>query len=161
MKTRELILVLVIIGYVLSVLFYLALEYNVEFENNKDRPMQMVELFGNGTSRSYEIEPSPLPAPSIFFGILAAGMKLAFALPYVIAGIGMWGMAIVFVNPAHPVQPEIFHQWILFFIPSMISIPINYMFTKDIPLWRRIPYIYLLVAIISGTPVLLSSNFGQ
>jgi hypothetical protein len=34
------------------------------------------------------------------------------------------------------------------------------MFTKNIPLYRRVPYIYLLAAIISGTPMLLNENFG-
>src|SRR5690606_22106801 len=101
--------------------------------------------FGNGTSRNYEIEQPPLPAPTMVLGILGAGMKLAFALPFVLTGIGIWGMALVFVNPALPLQPEIFHRWLLFFIPSMIVIPINYILTKDIPLWRRIPYMYLLV----------------
>jgi len=44
---------------------------------------------------------------------------------------------------------------------AIITIPINYMFTKDIPLYRRVPYIYLLAAMISGTPIIINENFGQ
>ncbi|PIW35135.1 MAG: hypothetical protein COW26_05240 [Nitrosopumilales archaeon CG15_BIG_FIL_POST_REV_8_21_14_020_33_23] len=50
---------------------------------------------------------------------------------------------------------------LVFWIVAMITIPLNYMFTKNIPLWRRIPYIYLLAAIVSGTPLLLNENFGR
>ncbi|WP_371503842.1 hypothetical protein [Nitrosopumilus adriaticus] len=160
MKTRELILVLIIIGYVLSVLFYLALEYNVEIENNKDKPMQMVELFGNGTTRNYEVEQPALSAPSMVLGIFGAGMKLVFALPFAIAGLGLVSAPIGFLQTHLFVPPEGFRV-LVFWIIAMITIPINYMFTKDIPLWRRIPYIYLLAAIISGTPMLLNENFGR
>jgi len=58
------------------------------------------------------------------------------------------------------VPPEGFCE-LVFWIVAMISIPINYFFTKGISLWYRIPYIYLLAAIISGTPMILNENFGQ
>jgi hypothetical protein len=159
LKTRELILVLIIIGYVLSVLFYLALEYGVEFENNKDKPIQMVELFGNGTTRSFEIEKPALPAPSIFLGILGAGMKLVYALPFTIAGLGLVAAPIGLLQTHLFVPPEGFRV-LVFWIIAMSTIPLTFLLSKDILRWRRILYIYLLAAIISGTPMLLNKNFG-
>jgi len=159
MKTRELILVLIIIGYLLSVFSYLVIEYSITFENNKDIPMQMVELFGNGTTRSFEIE-NPSPDPDIFTSIFAAGMRVAFALPFAIAGLGLVSVPIGLLQTHLFVPPEGFRV-LVFWIIAMITIPINYLFTKDIPLWRRIPYIYLLPALISGTPLLLNSDFGR
>ncbi|QLH07365.1 hypothetical protein [Nitrosopumilus ureiphilus] len=159
MKTRELILVLIIVGYLLANLSFLVIEYSITFENNKDKPIQMVELFGNGTTRSFEIE-NPSPDPDVFTSIFAAGMRVAFALPFAIAGLGLISAPIGFLQTRLFVPPEGFHV-LVFWIMAMITIPINYMFTKNIPLWRRIPYIYLLAAIISGTPMLLNENFGR
>ncbi len=158
MKTRELILVSIIIGYLLAVFSFLVIEYSITFENNKDRPIQMVELFGNGSTRSFEIE-NPAPDPDIFTSIFAAGMRVAFALPFAIAGLGLVAAPIGLLQTHLFVPPEGFRV-LVFWIIAMSTIPIIYMFTKDIPLWRRIPYIYLLAAIISGTPMLLNENFG-
>lgn len=159
MKIRELILVLIIIGYILAVFSFLVLDYSITFENNKDKPIPMVELFGNGSSRSFEIE-NPSPDPDIFMSIFAAGTRVAFALPFAIAGLGLVGAPIGFLQTHLFVPPEGFRV-LVFWILSMITIPINYFFTKNIQLWRRIPYIYLLAAIISGTPLLLNENFGR
>lgn len=159
MKTRELILVLIIVGYLLANLSFLVIEYSITFENNKDKPIQMVELFGNGTTRSFEIE-NPSPDPDVFTSIFAAWMRVALALPFAIAGLGLISAPIGFLQTRLFVQPEGFHV-LVFWIMAMITIPINYMFTKNIPLWRRIPYIYLLAAIVSGTPMLLNENFGR
>ncbi len=158
MKTRELILVSIIIGYLFAVFSFLVLEYSITFENNKDRPIQMVELFGNGSTRSFEIE-NPAPDPDIFTSIFAAGMRVAFALPFAIAGLGLVAAPIGLLQTHLLVPPDGFRV-LVFWIIAMSTIPIIYMFTKDIPLWRRIPYIYLLAAIISGTPMLLNENFG-
>jgi len=159
MKTRELVLVSVIIGYLLAVFSFLVLEYSVIFENNKDVPIQMVELFGNGSVRNFEVE-NPSPDPDIFTSIFAAGMRVAFALPFAIAGLGLVGAPIGFLQTHLFVPPEGFRV-LVFWIIAMVTIPINYLFTKNIPLYRRIPYIYFLAAIISGTPLLLNENFGR
>ena len=159
MKTRESMLVLIIIGYVLANFSFLVWEYSVTFENNKDKPIQMVELFGNGTSRSFEVE-NPSPDPDVFASMSAAGMRMGFALPFAVAGLGMVSVPIGFLQTHLFVPPEGFRA-LVFWIIAMSTIPINYVFTRDIPLWRRIPYIYLLAAIISGTPLLLNENFGR
>ncbi len=159
MKTRELILVLIIIGYLLAVFSFLVIENEIKFQNYEPKPIQMVELFGNGSTRNFEIE-NPSPDPDIFTSIFAAGMRVSFALPFAIAGLGLVAAPIGLLQTHLFVPPEGFRV-LVFWIVAMISIPINYMFTKDIPLWRRIPYIYLLAAIISGTPMLLNENFGR
>jgi hypothetical protein len=159
MKTRELIPVLIIIGYLLAVFSFLVIENEIKFQNYEPKPIQMVELFGNGSTRNFEIE-NPSPDPDIFTSIFAAGMRVSFALPFAIAGLGLVAAPIGLLQTHLFVPPEGFRV-LVFWIVAMISIPINYMFTKDIPLWRRIPYIYLLAAIISGTPMLLNENFGR
>jgi hypothetical protein len=44
---------------------------------------------------------------------------------------------------------------------SMVSIPITIKFSKGIPLWRRIPYIYLITVLIGGTAIWLWTGFGN
>ena len=159
MKTRELILVLAIIGYFLAVFSSIVIEYNTTFENNKDRPISMVELFGNGSSRSFEIE-NPSPDPDIFTSIFAALGRFAFALPFAIAGLGMIGGPMALITTSFVIPPE-GYRVMAFWLIAMSTIPITFLFSKDIPLFRRIPYIYLLAALISGTPLLLNSDFGR
>jgi len=96
---------------------------------------------------------------SVFIGIITMLGLVAFALPFAIAGLGLVFVPIGLLQTHLFVPPEGFRV-LVFWIIAMITIPINYIFTKDIPLWRRIPYIYLLAAIISGTPMLLNENFG-
>jgi len=119
----------------------------------------MVEIFGNGTTRSYEID-NPSSNPEIISSILRATVSLSYSLPMAIVGIGMISAPIGFLQTHLLVTPEGFRV-LVFWIIAMITIPITYLFTKDIPLWRRIPYIYLLAAIISATPMILNENFGQ
>lgn len=163
MKSRELILVLIMVGYLLAILSFLAFQNSIVFENNKDQSLQMVEVFGNGTTRSYEVEnpnSNASASTTIFQAIMGAAMKMGFALPFVIAGLGFIGGPMAFLHGNLSLSPDGLRV-VVFLILSFISIPINYMLTKDIPLWARIPYIYLLAAIISGTPILLSENFGR
>lgn len=159
MKIRELVIVSVIVVYVMTIFSFVAYEYGIEIENNKDKPIPMVELFGNGSSRSFEIE-NPSPEPDVFTSVFATLSRFSFAMPFVIAGLGMVGAPIGLFQNHLLVPPEGFRV-LVFWIASMITIPCNYLFTKNIPLWRRIPYIYLLAAIVSGTPLLLSENFGR
>ena len=166
MKTRKLILVLIIVGYLLSVFSFFAFQNSIIFENNKDRPMQMIKLdmIGNTTiTTSYEIESPYLNASAstiIFQAIMGTAMKMGFALPFVIGGLGLTSVPMILITNNFVIPPEAYRTMV-FWIIAIITIPINYMFTKDIPLWLRIPYIYLLVVIISGTPILLSEDFGR
>lgn len=159
MKTRELVIVSVIVVYVIAIFSFVAYEYSIEIENNKNKPIPMVELFGNGSSRSFEIE-NPSPDPDVFTSIFATMSRFSFAMPFVIAGLGMVAAPIGLFQTHLLVPPEAFRV-LVFWIVAMITIPLNYMFTKNIPLWRRIPYIYLLAAMVSGTPLLLNENFGR
>lgn len=159
MKSRELILVLIIIGCILANFSFLVLEFSIVFENNKDRPILMVELFDNGTTRNFEVE-NPSPDPDIFTSIFAAVGRFTFALPFAIAGLGIIGGPMALITNSFIIPPE-GYRVLVFWIIAMITIPITFLFSKDIPLYRRIPYIYLLAAIISGTPLLLNSDFGR
>ena len=159
MKTRELILVSIIIGYLLAVFSFLVIEQEIKFQNYERKPMQMVELFGNGSSRNYEIE-NISPDPNLFYSIGIVMIKLAFALPFVIAGIGIIGVPMALIHSNLVMSPEGIRS-LVFWIMAFVSIPITVMFSKDISLYRRVPYIYVFVVLISGTPVLLSDSFGQ
>ena len=159
MKTRELILASVILAYVIAVFSFIAFEYSIQFESNKNKPISMVELFGNGSSRSFEVD-NPSPEPDAFTSIFATLMRFSFAMPFAIAGLGLVAAPIGLLQTHLFVPPEGFRV-LVFWIAAMITVPINYLYTKNIPLWRRLPYIYLSTAIVSGTPLLLNENFGR
>ena len=161
MKTRELFLVLIIIGYLLSVFSFLVIEYSITFEANKDRPIMMVKLdmIDNVTTATrYEV-PNPAPDPDIFTSIFAAMGRFAFALPFAIAGLGMIGGPMALITTSFVIPPE-GYRVMAFWLVAMSTIPLTFLLSKDIPLYRRIPYIYLLAALISGTPLLFNSRFG-
>jgi len=159
MKFREIIFIIFIISYTSIIFAAAVIDKSETTLNSESQSQQMVELFGNGTTRSFEMENQNISNGFSFIG--SAFFHFVFAFPFVLAGIGIWGMAIVFVNPALPVQTEIFHQWLLFFIPSIISIPATAILSTKIPLWRRIPYIYFVAMLISGTPIFMNGDFGR
>jgi len=88
MKTKELVIISVIAVYVVAVFSFVAYEYSIQFENNKNKPISMVELFGNGSSRIFEIE-NPSPDLDVFTSIFATVSRFSFAMPFAIAGLGM------------------------------------------------------------------------
>ena len=158
MMQNEKILALVILGIILSTFSVLTVQYSIQHEENKDKPMQMVKLDGNTTTR-YEVQPPPAP-PSIIVGMLSAVMKLAYAFPFAVAGFSL------FVTPMGLLQTHLFSspegfRVLVVWIIAMISIPITFYLSKEITLWRRVLYIYVIAAIISGIPIMLSENFGQ
>ena len=160
MKTKkELIFASITIGYLLAVFSTVVIEYEIERQNYEPQPIQMVELFGNGTARNYEIENTF--EPNLFSSIAQTMIRFSFALPFVLGGIGMWGIPIAVIHGNFAMPPEPPYQVLIFLIVSMISIPVTAILSKGIPIWRRIPYIYLIAALIAGTPILLSSTFGQ
>ena len=161
MKHNEKILGLVILGIILAATSVYAVQYGIQIEENKGRPMQMVEVFGNGTTRSYEVQvSSPHPVLIPLFAILKAVMKIGFALPFVIGGIGFIGGPMAFLHGNLPLSPDGLRV-VVFLILSIISIPITFYISKEIVLWRRIPYIYIIAALISGIPIMISENFGR
>ena len=159
MQTRELTLVLIIIGYLVAVFTFLVIEQEIKFQDYGPKPLQMVKLFGNGSVRNFEID-NPASDPNLLASIAIAFLRLGYALPFAIVGIGLVGAPIGFLQ-THLFVPTEGFRVLVFWIVAMISLPINYFFTKGISLWYRIPYIYLLAAIIFGTPMILNENFGQ
>ncbi len=158
MKLRELIFVLIIVGYLLAVFSFLVNEYNIKFQNYERKPMQIVELYGNGSTRSFEIEDTS-PDPDLFSSIFMSMSKFAYALPFVIAGIGLAGGPMALIS--NSAIPSELYRVMVFWIMAIIAVAITSVFFKDIPLWRRIPYIYFIGVLISGTPILLSEDFGR
>ena len=159
MKSREMVFVLVIVAYIGIAFSVLVYEYNTKVQDYERKPMQMVELSGNGSSRTYEIE-NPSPAPNIFSSILGSIIQFTFSLPLVVAGIAIIGVPIAVIQSNMIITPETYYG-IAFWIASIGIIPIALKFQKELSWWRKIPYTYLLTAIISGTPILISTRFGQ
>ena len=160
MKTRELILVLIILGYSVAVFSFLVIEYEIKLQNSGPEPMQMVELFGNGSVRNFEIENTSEQHLSIFASLGMSFLRLLYALTFAVAGIGLIFAPIGFLQTHLFVPPEGF-RLLVFWIIAVITIPLTFLLSKDIVWWRRILYIYLIAAIISGTPMILNENFGQ
>ena len=159
MKTKEIIFVIFIISYTSTIFTTVVIDKAETTLNSESQPLQMVELFGNGTARNYEIE-SPYN-PNIFS--VAAGTlgHFMFAFSFVLGGFGMWGMPIVWANPELVTPAEVHYQWLSFFIPSVVSVPVTTLLSTKIPLWRRVPYIYLIAMFIAGTPIFMNSDFGR
>ena len=157
MKTREIIFIIFLVAYTSTVFAVVAIDKSQTTLNSEQ--LQMVELFGNGTTKSYEMENSY--KPNGFAVIVGTLMHFVFVLPFALAGFGMWGMPIVWVNPELTVSAEIHYRWLSFFIPSIISIPVTTVLSKKIPLWRRIPYIYVIAMLIAGTPIFMNGDFGR
>ncbi len=160
MIKNEKILGLVILGIILAATSVHAVQYSIQFEENKGRPMQMVEVFGNGTTRSYEV-PVSIPHPVIIalYGILAALMKIGYALPFVLGGFSLY-FGFIRYETGFDMAPEVFH-YAIYWILGIISTPITFYISRQIVFWRRIPYIYIIAALISGIPLMLNENFGQ
>lgn len=154
----ELIFASIIIGYLLAVFSAVVVEYEIERQDYVAEPFQMVELFGNGTVRNYEIENTF--EPNLFTSIAQTLSRISFALPFVLGGLGLWNIPLSMYYGSFTMPPDPLNQVLIFLIVSIVSIPVTILLSKGIPMWRRIPYIYLIAALISGTPILFSSNFG-
>jgi hypothetical protein len=77
-----------------------------------------------------------------------------------LAGVGVWLPWFSVIYGAITINETsilVYSFWIL----SMGSVPITIKFSKKIPLWRRIPYIYLIAVLISGTAIWLWTGFGN
>lgn len=159
MKSRDLVIIAIIIGYFLTIFSVAVMDRENAKQSSKHMPIQMVELHGNGTARNYEIENT---SESNFLTSVGGTIgQFAFALPFVLIGMGMWGMPLAILNNSIHVLSESTNQWLLFLIPSLVAIPAMLILSTKISIWKRILYVYVFVMIISGTPILLSSTFGQ
>ena len=160
MKTRkEIIFASIIIGYLLAVFSAVVVQYEIERQNYVAQPIQMVELFGNGTTRNYEIENTF--EPNLLTSIAGTMIRFSFALPFVLGGFGILNIPLSMYYGVFTMPPEPPYQVLIFLIVALVSIPVTILLSKGIPMWRRIPYIYLIAVLIGGTPILFSSNFGQ
>ena len=161
MIKNEKILGLVILSIILATTSVHAVQYGIQFEENKGIPMEMVEVFANGSSRIYEVPTStPHSVLIALFGILPALMKIGYALPFVIGGLGFIGGPMAFLHGNLSLSSDGLRV-VIFLILSIISIPITFYLSREIVFWRRIPYIYFITALISGIPIMLSETFGQ
>ncbi len=159
MKTNELIFVLIIAAYISITFSVLVYEYDTKVQDHEQKPIQMVELFGNGSSRNYVIE-NHSPMPTVFSSILGSMMQFSFSFSMAVAGVAIIWIPVSVIQSNFVLSPETYHV-IIFWVASIGIIPISLKFLKDIPWWRKIPYMYFLTAIVSGTPFLVSTTFGQ
>lgn len=156
--SRESLLVFFILGYVLAVFSFLVMEYEIKYQNYEPKPIPMVELFGNGTTRSFEVE-NPAPDPDLIYSILLSLNRFVFAFPFVVAGIGIIASPLYLLS-APSISPE-GYKTLAFWVIGIGATVLAFLYTRNVPLWRRLPYIYLIMVLVSGTPMLLNENFGN
>ena len=156
-QKNEKILLSIIIGYFLVVFSIIILGFIIASQISEPMPIETITIFENGTTKQNVAYTNEL---SISVSFIAGFSNFLFIIPLILAGMGLWlpGIAIIFGQfPLHETSILVLTFWIL----SMVSIPITIKFSKGIPLWRRIPYIYLVAVLISGTAIWLWTGLGN
>ena len=98
---------------------------------------------------------------SLSMSFVAGFSNFAFMIPLIIAGVGVWLPWIGIIYGQFPTSGNESILVLSFWILSMVSIPITIILSKGIPLWRRIPYVYFIAVLISGTAIWLWTGFGN
>jgi len=70
----------------------------------------MVKLFGNGRVRNFEID-NPASDPNLVASIAIAFLRLGYALPFAIVGIGLVGAQLVFFKLICLYPQKVFVYW--------------------------------------------------
>ncbi len=137
MKTKELILALIIVGYLLAIFSFLAFQNSIVFENNKDRPMQMIKLdmiCNTAITTSYEIESphSNANASTIAFqAIMGAALRMGFALPFVIGGLGLIGGPMALITNNFVLPPEAY-RGMVFWICNVFYVKLKFLYNTTL-----------------------------
>jgi len=155
-QKNEKIFLSIIIGYFLAIFSIIIVGFIIASQTPPSMPVDVVTI-QNGTIQNDVTYPEN---PSIGVLFLAGFSNFSFVFPFILAGVGVWLPWISVILGAIPVH-ETSILVLAFWILSMVSIPITIKFSKGIPLWRRIPYIYLITVLIGGTAIWLWTGFGN
>ncbi len=92
---------------------------------------------------------------------VAGFSNFSFMIPFIISGVGIWLPLVSIMNGQFSTLGDESILVLSFWILSMASIPVTIIFSKGIPLWRRIPYVYFIAVLIGGTAIWLWTGFGN
>lgn len=158
MQKNEKIFLSIIIGYFFIIFSIVVFGVVIAIQTSETIPVDVVTVFGNGTTKDDTIIPDRTPLSTSF---VAGFGNFSFIFPFILSGVGIWlpwfsiknGQFLTYGNES----VLILSFWIL----SMVSIPITIKLSKGIPLWRRIPYVYFIAVLIGGTAIWLWTGFGN
>ncbi len=158
MQKNEKIFLSIIIGYFFTIFSIVVFGIVIAIQTSELMPVEVVTAFGNGTTKEGIVIPDRTPLSTSF---VAGFSNFSFIFPFILAGVGIWLPWISIIYGQLPMYGDTAILVLSFWILSMVSIPITIKFSKGIPLWRRIPYIYLVAVLIGGTAIWLWTGFGN
>lgn len=99
--------------------------------------------------------------PDILTVIQSGLDKIGFILFVTFTGAGMWLPMMALTANQLPSESNMFVYFMLFWISSIVSLPIIFRASRNIPWWRRLVYLYLISALISGLGITYFTTLGS
>jgi len=155
---NEKIIISVILGLTIIVFSIPILGSIIASQIVEPREIEVVTEYGNGTTQTSAAIPGKA---TVNVAVVVGVQNTQFYFPFVIAGFGIWLPWGAIITGQLPEYHASSIPVLLFWISSMISVPLMVRFTNQIALWRRIPYIYLIAALIGGLGIFLWTGFGN
>jgi hypothetical protein len=157
-QKNEKIFLSIIIGYFLIIFSIVVFGVVIAIQTSETIPIDVVTVFGNGTTKDDTVIPDKTLLSTSF---VARFSNFSFIFPFILAGVGIWLPWISIMNGQFLTNGNESVLVLSFWILSMVSIPITTKLSRGIPLWRRIPYVYFIAALIGGTAIWLWTGFGN
>ncbi|MCV0410147.1 hypothetical protein [Nitrosopumilus sp.] len=157
-QKNEKILLSILIGYFFTVFSIVVLGIVIATQTSETMPVDIVTVFENGTTKNDMVTRDRIHLDTSF---VTGFSNFSFIIPFIIAGVGIWLPWVSVISGQFPTSGDESILILSFWILSMVSIPITTIFSKGIPLWRRIPYIYFIAVLIGGTAIWLWTGFGN
>lgn len=157
-QKNEKIFLAVISGYFFAIFSIVVFGMVIATQASDSIPVELVTVYENETTKNSVVITD---APSLSTSFAAGFSNFSFVFPFILSGVGVW-LPWVSIMYGHLPTPHGTSALVLsFWILSMVSIPITTKLSRGIPMWRRIPYIYLVAALIGGTAIWLWTGFGN
>ena len=158
MQKNEKIFLSIIIGYFFTIFSIVVFGIVIAIQISEPMPIEVITAFGNGTTKDSIVIPDQTPLSTSF---VAGFSNFSFVFPFILAGVGIWLPWISIIYGQLPTYGDNAILVLSFWILSMVSIPITIKLSKGIPLWRRVPYIYLIAILIGGTAIWFWTGVGD
>lgn len=157
-QKNEKIFLAVISGYFFAIFSIVVFGIVIATQTSDSMPVEVVTVHGNKTTKDSVVITDAPPLSTSFAAVFS---NFSFVFPFILAGVGVWLPWISIMSGQLPTPHETSVLVLSFWILSMVSIPITIKLSKGIPMWRRIPYIYLVAVLIGGTAIWLWTGFGN
>lgn len=156
-QKNEKIFLSFIVGYFLLIFSIIIIGFIIASQTPPPIPSDVVTL-ENGTTKNSIVYNDK---PTIDVSFVAGFSNFSFVFPFILAGVGIWLPWVSIIDGQLPTSGDTSFLVLSFWILAMVSIPITIKLSKGIPLWRRVPYIYLAAVLIGGTAIWLWTGFGN